>query len=228
MTDDQLSRSTEDYVKAIFTLAAEAGIAQTSAIAEVLGVAPPSVSGMIKRLSEAGLVEHVPYRGVRLTARGRQTALRMLRRHRILESYLVAHLGYDWDTVHDEAERLEHAVSDVLVDRMAEALGNPRFDPHGAPIPSREGGLEVVDLVPLSAFDVGTRGELRRVGDEDPERLRYLAALGLKPGIRFRVTARQPFQGPVTVEIGGDTPRDEVLGYMLAQSLRCAVLEGEA
>ena len=111
----------------------------TSAIAQALELAPPSVSGMIRRLSEQGLLQHEPYRGVELTSEGRRAALRMVRRHRIIEAYLVGMLGYTWDTVHEEAERLEHAVSESLIERMAEALGNPRFDPHGDPIPGPDG-----------------------------------------------------------------------------------------
>src|SRR5512134_1978440 len=121
-----LTRSVEDYLKAIYHLSAAGGFAGTSDIAQLLEVAPPSVSGMVKRLSETGLIEHVPYRGVQLTAQGRKAALRMVRRHRILESYLQQHLGFDWDDVHEEAERLEHAVSDALIDRMASRLGDPQ------------------------------------------------------------------------------------------------------
>jgi len=126
-----LTRSVEDYLKTIYHLSDQGGFASTSDIASRLAVAPPSVSGMVKRLSEAGLIEHVPYRGVQLTSQGRRAALRMIRRHRLLEVYLTERLGYDWDGVHDEADRLEHAVSDELIERMAAALGQPRYDPHG-------------------------------------------------------------------------------------------------
>src|SRR2546427_10143772 len=133
-----LTRSVEDYLKSVFHLTSQGGFATTSDIAEMLDVAPPSVSGMMKRLSETGLIEHVPYRGVQLTPQGRRAALQMIRRHRILESYLTSRLGYDWGDVHVEAERLEHAVSEKLIERMADALGEPRYDPHGAPIPDRK------------------------------------------------------------------------------------------
>jgi DtxR family Mn-dependent transcriptional regulator len=215
------SRSTEDYLKAIYKLQAHSDAAQTSAIADLLGIAPPSVSGMIKRLAEAGLVEHVPYRGVQLTEAGRRAAVLMIRRHRIIESYLIEKLGYDWDTVHDEAERLEHAVSDRLIERMSNALGDPRYDPHGAPIPTADGVLEEPDLIPMTEVPVGAVGEVRMVGDEDPERLRFLAALGLKPGARFTVLARQPFNGPLTVRLDDGEREDEVVGYALAKSLSC-------
>ena len=220
-----LSRSIEDYLKAIYKLELETGSAQTSAIAEALGIAPPSVSGMVKRLGETGLLEHAPYRGVRLTEAGRRQALKMLRRHRILESYLIEQLGYDWDNVHDEAERMEHAVSDKLIERMATALGNPSYDPHGAPIPSAAGEVAELDYVPMTEIEVGSVAELRMVGDKDPERLRFLASLGLRPGVRFTVRARQPFNGPVTIQLDD---REEVIGYELASSLHCELVKARA
>src|SRR5437773_6826622 len=148
--DPPLTRSVEDYLKSIYHLTSQGGFATTSDIAAMLVVAPPSVSGMMKRLSETGLIEHVPYRGVQLTAQGRRAALQMIRRHRILEVYLTQQLGYDWGDVHDEAERLEHAVSDELIERMAGALGDPRYDPHGEPIPTAAGEIEETDLTSLA------------------------------------------------------------------------------
>jgi DtxR family Mn-dependent transcriptional regulator len=226
-TGTALSRSSEDYLKTIYELEMTGRSAQTSAIAEALSVAAPSVSGMVKRLSDSGLLQHVPYRGVQLTARGRRTALRMVRRHRVLEAYLMSKLGYDWDSVHDEAERMEHAVSDELIERMAMALGNPRFDPHGAPIPSKDGEVPVEVLVSLTEVPIGMMAELRMVSDRDPERLRFLASLGLRPGVRFEVLARQPFRGPVTIRTPGRIPRDQVVGFELAQSLRCLIPDQE-
>ncbi len=218
-----LSRSTEDYLKAIHELEAQGRPAQTSAIAEALEVAPPSVSGMVKRLSESGLLEHVPYRGVQLTWTGRRTALRMVRRHRVLETYLSSKLGYDWDSVHEEAERLEHAVSDELIERMAMALGNPQFDPHGGPIPTKEGEIEEPAVTQLADVAVGETAELRMVSDRDSERLRYLSSLGLRLGAVFEVVARQPFRGPVTIRLRGAMPREQVIGHELAESLGCVV-----
>ena len=222
-----LSRSIEDYLKVIYLLESGGAPAQTSAIAETLDLAPPSVSGMLKRLAENRLIEHEPYRGVTLTSAGRRVALRIVRRHRILESYLMSKLGYDWDTVHDEAERLEHAASDQLVERMAMALGNPRYDPHGSPIPTPAGDIEEPDVVSLDSVPVGRTAELRMVSDTEPERLRYLASLGLKPGTRFEVVARQPFRGPVTLRLAGAIPRDQVIGFELAASLWCSLDEKE-
>ena len=216
--DASLSRSIEDYLKVIYKLEQESGSAQTSAIADALSIAPPSVSGMVKRLADAGLVTHVPYRRVELTEDGRRQALKMLRRHRILESYLISQLGYDWDNVHQEAERMEHAVSDELIERMAASLGNPTRDPHGAPIPTAAGAVEPSRYVPMTEIDVGSTGRFRMVGDSDAERLRFIASLGLRPGVEFDVLARQPFNGPVTVRLGN---REEVIGFELASSLQC-------
>lgn len=213
-----LTRSVEDYLKAIYHLSASGGFAATSDIASMLDVAPPSVSGMVKRLSEAGLIEHVPYRGVQLTSQGRRAALRMVRRHRILESYLLQHLGFNWDDVHEEAERLEHAVSDTLIDRMATRLGDPQYDPHGAPIPTAAGDIEEAELVSLADAAPGAKLELRQVEDRDPAKLRYLAEQGLVPGVRLEVVARQPFNGPTSVRMGDDV---RIVGRDLALTLWC-------
>jgi DtxR family Mn-dependent transcriptional regulator len=214
-----LTRSVEDYLKSIYHLTNQGGFATTSDIAAMLMVAPPSVSGMMKRLSETGLIEHVPYRGVQLTAQGRRAALQMIRRHRILEVYLTQELGYDWGDVHAEAERLEHAVSEKLIERMAGALNDPRYDPHGAPIPTAAGEIEEAELVTLADAGVGAELVLRQVGDDSAERLRYLAEQGLTPGTRVTVMERQPFNGPTTVRVGGGGTR--VVGQELAAQLWC-------
>src|SRR5438034_510228 len=165
-----LTRSVEDYLKTIYHLSSQGGFAATSDIAAMLEVAPRSVSGMVKRLSETGLIEHVPYRGVQLTAQGRRAALKMIRRHRILELYLTQHLGYDWGGVHAEAEQLEHAVSDDLIERMASALGQPQYDPHGDPIPTAGGEIEEAELVSLADAAPGAKLELRQVAPQDAAR----------------------------------------------------------
>ncbi len=224
-SDSGLSRSTEDYLKAIYDIESRDLPAQTSAIAEALNVAPPSVSGMVKRLSEAGLLEHVPYRGVQLTREGRREALKLIRRHRVIETYLTSRLGYDWDSVHDEAERLEHAASDLLIERMAETLGDPQYDPHGAPIPTVGGDIEEAAHMPLSEVPVGRKAILKMVSDKDPERLRFLASLGLKPGVSFEVLDQQPFQGPITIRLAGGPDDPQVIGYELSRAIRCAVVE---
>ncbi len=219
----RLSPAAEDYLKAIYQLEASGVAAQTGVIAEALGVAAPSVSEMVKRLSDVGMLQYEPYRGVKLTRQGSRTALRMVRRHRILEAYLASKLGYGWDSVHAEAERLEHAVSDELIERMAMVLGNPRHDPHGAPIPSKDGEIEEVHHVPLSEVAVGETAELGMVDDRDAEWLRYLGSLGLRLGVVFEVVGRQPFRGPVTIRLSGNPPREQVVGYELAESLGCAI-----
>jgi DtxR family transcriptional regulator, Mn-dependent transcriptional regulator len=222
-----LSRSVEDYLKAIFRLSNQGGFATTSDIAALLVLSPPSVSGMVKRLSEMGLIEHVPYRGVQLTAQGRRAALRMIRRHRVLELYLTRNLGYDWDNVHNEAERLEHAVSDELIERMAAALGDPHYDPHGDPIPTATGDIEETELVSLADAQIGDALELRQVMTQDPARLRYFAEQGLVPGVRVVVTDRQPFNGPTTVLLhASGTAR--IVGQELAQLLSCRLAGREA
>jgi DtxR family Mn-dependent transcriptional regulator len=219
LMSESLTRSVEDYLKAIYRLSPSGRPASTSEIAHLLELSAPSVSGMVKRLSEQGLLEHVPYKGVQLTAEGRRAALRMVRRHRLIESYLVDFLGYSWDTVHAEAERLEHAVSDTLVERMAAALGHPSFDPHGDPIPTSDGSIAELDCIPLSDIPVGRTVELRRVDESEPERLRYIASLGLRPGAVVMVTDRQPFGGPLTVESNGERL---IIGRELGQVLFCA------
>ena len=218
LRDEPLTRSVEDYLKAIYRLTKAGGPATTSDIAQLLELSAPSVSGMVKRLSEQGLLEHVPYKGVELTRAGRQAALRMLRRHRIIETYLVERLGYTWDTVHDEAERLEHAVSDGLIDRMAAALGNPTTDPHGDPIPARDGSMQEALWTPLTELVEGERAVVRRVDTSDGERLRYLAELGMRPGADLTVLLQHPFGGPVTVRCGGG---ERVLGHELATTVLC-------
>ena len=217
-TTDSLTKSVEDYLKAIYQLSPEGRPASTSEIAQLLALSPPSVTGMVKRLSEHGLLDHIPYRGVQLTGEGRRAALRMIRRHRLLEAYLVEFLGYSWDAVHDEAERLEHAVSDTMVERMATALGNPEVDPHGDPIPAADGSIHEPTCIPLSELPVGATAELHRVAESQPDRLRYIASLGLRPGVKLTVVERQPFDELVTVEVGSER---HVIGRELGRVLRC-------
>jgi DtxR family Mn-dependent transcriptional regulator len=183
---------------------------------------------MLKRLAESGYVEHVPYHGVTLTRVGHRAALHVIRRHRVLETYLATKLGYDWDSVHQEAERLEHAASEELIERMVMALGNPQYHPHGAPIPTKDGTLETPECVPLTDIGVGELVELRMVSDKNPERLRYLSSLELKPGRSFEVLGRQAFRGPIKIRLVGSSKREHIIGYELARSLFCDVLGGAA
>jgi DtxR family Mn-dependent transcriptional regulator len=218
---ETLTRSVEDYLKAIYQLSPEGRPASTSEIAHLLELSAPSVTGMVKRLSEHGLLEHVPYRGVQLTEEGRRAALRMVRRHRLIEAYLVEFLGYSWDAVHPEAERLEHAVSDTMIERMAAALGHPTVDPHGDPIPSADGSIQELACIALSEVPVGETVEIHRVHEGQPERLRYIASLGLRPGVQVTVVDRQPFDDLVTIEVG---QARHVIGRELGHVLQCAVV----
>lgn len=218
LSREVLTHSAEDYLKAIYHLTAEGGLATTNELAQSLDLAPASVSGMLRRLAEQELVEHEPYRGATLAPAGRRIALRMLRRHRLIEAYLVAHLGYTWDTVHDEAERLEHAVSDSLVERMAKVLGDPLEDPHGDPIPGPDGSLAEVVYTPLTDIEVGEEAEIRRVNTSQPDRLRYISGMGLTPGTRVVVAAHEPFGGPIRLLIG---KREQIIGHELAALLLC-------
>ena len=197
-----LTAPVEDYLKAIYDITQGGKAATTNALAERLLLAPASVSGMVRRLAAQGLLEHEPYRGARLTPAGRGAALRTLRRHRVLESYLATVLGVPWDDVHDEAEQLEHAASDALIDRMARALGDPQFDPHGAPIPTRDGTIDETRHSSLAEWPVGTIGIVMSVSDKDPAMLRYLGELELRPGAMVKVHARAPYDGPIEVLVG--------------------------
>ncbi len=197
-----LTAPVEDYLKAVYELERAGEPAATTDLAGRLGVAPASVTGMVRRLARQGLLTHQRYRGVRLTSDGRQAALRTIRRHRVIESYLVRALGYGWDEVDVEAERLEHAASDEFVNRMAAAIGEPTSDPHGAPIPSREGAVREARYRTLADLAAGATAEVMQVSDDDPELLRYLANLAIRPGSTVRVAERAPFGGPITLEVG--------------------------
>jgi DtxR family Mn-dependent transcriptional regulator len=199
---EPLTAPVEDYLKAIYAIGRGTGAAATTDIAQRLALAPASVSGMVRRLAEQGLLAYERYHGVKLTESGRRAALRTLRRHRVIEAYLSRALGYPWDRVHDEAERLEHAASDELVDRMAATIGEPEVDPHGAPIPTRDGSVDETEYTSLADLSVGIAGVVVRVADEDPKMLRYLAELAIVPGKKVSVKARAPFDGPITLAIG--------------------------
>ncbi len=195
----------EDYEKAIYKIEASARgePVSTNALANHLRVTAASASAMAKKLATHGLVTRVPYRGFRLTAQGRTLALEVLRHHRLLELFLVKELGMPWDRVHDEAEVLEHAISEELEARIAAKLGDPRWDPHGDPIPTTTGEIEEASTQPLSVLEVGASCKLSRVSDDDPEVLRYLTSRGISLGDRFEVVDRQPFDGPIFLRFEG-------------------------
>jgi DtxR family Mn-dependent transcriptional regulator len=220
-----LSAPVEDYLKVIYEAERMGGAAATNEVAHRLGVAPASVTGMVRRMAEQGLVDYERYKGVRLTDAGRRAALRTLRRHRVIESYLAHALGYAWDRVHAEAERLEHAASDELIDRMAAALGDPATDPHGAPIPTREGAVDETHHIALGDLVGDCRARVVRVSDEDAAFLRYIAELDLLPGALVTVVARAPFGGPLTLEIGGVR---RVVGPVLAAQVLVEIVEPDA
>lgn len=197
------TQAIEDYLKAIYKIGASGERISTSAIAEKLGVAQASVTGMIKKLDEMKLLEYSPYRGVRLTTAGRNIALETIRHHRLLELYLKEAMGYTWDKVHEEAEHLEHHISEEFEDKIDEMLGYPSYDPHGAPIPTKEGNIPPSAHSTLSALAPGTKATIRRVSDNDPEKLRYLGKLSLYPETVIEVVAREPFNGSTHIKADG-------------------------
>jgi DtxR family Mn-dependent transcriptional regulator len=214
---DQISSAVEDYAKAIYALQERGAEAvSTNALAERLGVTPGSASGMVKRLCELGLVEHTPYRGVSLTGAGEKVALEVIRHHRLLELYLFESLGMPWDRVHDEAEVLEHVLSEQLEELIATKLGDPTRDPHGDPIPTRELTLPEMQTQTLQSQAAGATGCFTRVSDSDPDMLRWLAERGIAPGDEFEVIDKQPFDGPLFVRFGDSV---HVLGGALAQAM---------
>jgi DtxR family Mn-dependent transcriptional regulator len=212
----------QDYLKAVYRLG-ERGAVSTQDLADELGVAAPSVTNMAKRLHELGLLHHVPYQGVSLTAAGRAAALDVVRRHRLLETYLAEAVGLGWDEVHDEAERLEHHLSDRLEARLDSLLGFPATDPHGDPIP--RAGADLAPGPTLLETPAGEEGTVSRVSDRDPDQLRYLGSLGIVPGARVAVLEHLPFEGPVRIRVLADGDGDgaeHVLGRTLAEAVRLA------
>jgi DtxR family Mn-dependent transcriptional regulator len=197
------TRSQEDYLKALYKLGGDERPVPTRDLAQRLGISSPSVSEMVTRLSAQGLVEHDRYRGQQLTREGRKVALELVRHHRLLEMFLVQVLGYGWDEVHDEAERLEHVISERMEQRIFELLGRPQLDPHGHVIPTLTGKVRPVSHRALSECRAGERVAVQGVSDDDPGKLRELERRGLLPGTRIDVMAGSEFEGPVDVKIRG-------------------------
>jgi DtxR family Mn-dependent transcriptional regulator len=221
-TAENVSSAVQDYAKAIYALQRRGGSepVATNDLAARLGVTPASASAMVRKLADLGLVDLAPYRGSRLTDEGERVALEVMRHHRLLELYLAEHLDVPWDRVHEEAEALEHVISEDLEARIAAKLGDPTHDPHGDPIPSADLAIEEPDTRPLDALEAGSRGRFVRVSDSDPAMLRYLDERGIALGDDLEVVERQPFGGPLTVVIGG---AKQVLGGALARAMRVEV-----
>ena len=207
----------EDYLKSIYMLAQIESPVSTSRVAEDREVKPGSVTGMLKRLASLNLVDYTKHQGVTLTPAGEKIALEVLRHHRLIETFLIEALGFTWDEVHEQADVLEHFISEKLEDRIAAALDHPEFDPHGAPIPTREGIMPQLQTVPLAACQAGERRVVSRIReDEDAAMLRYLADRGLRPGTEIEVLAVEPFQGPLTITIEG---KEQIIGHHVAQAI---------
>jgi DtxR family Mn-dependent transcriptional regulator len=220
------SASVQDYAKAVYALQTRGVSAvSTNDLAARLGVTPASVSGMVRKLTEVGIVEHEPYHGVRLTGEGRRVALEVLRHHRLLELFLAQELGMPWDRVHAEAEVLEHVLSEELEALIAARLGNPAVDPHGDPIPTPELEIDEGHTRSLDSMGAGEAGVFMRVSDADPEMLRYLAGAGISPGDRLAVRDRQPFGGPLFVLVNGC---EHTIGGRLAEAMRVGGSAGGA
>jgi DtxR family Mn-dependent transcriptional regulator len=214
------TEAVEDLLKAVYTLQKEVDPVPTTLLAKTLNISPPSVTDMVKRLSESQnhppLLDHKPYHGVRLTPLGEKVALEVIRHHRLLELYLSQALGYSWDEVHSEADRLEHVISEQLEARIAAALGNPKIDPHGDPIPTLEGKLPADKLLNLADLPTGRSATVSRISDQSPDVLRYLSDLGLTPGTPLHVIGRSPLKDTVTVEVGD---KERTVGATIAQSV---------
>jgi len=197
-----LNHTTEDYLKNIYLLQAQYPQVPTTALAGRLGVSAPSVTSMVRKLARQGLLEHERYRGVRLTTRGEALALKVLRAHRLWELYLVKVLDLSWDQAHVEAERLEHALSDELAERLDQVLDHPTADPHGHPIPTRNGRMPAPTGTPLTGLSPGERGTVLQIRDDTPELLRYLGEAGLYPGESIAILKMAPFNGPIHLRVG--------------------------
>lgn len=212
-----LSQSVEDYLKAIYVLQSEGETASTTNIAKALDVSSASVTNMLKRLAKMNLLEHESYKGAKLTAAGDKIALEVLRHHRLLELYLKEVMGYSWDEVHDEAENLEHHISEQFEDRIAELLNHPTHDPHGDPIPTKDGVMPEMAQLSIVQAEEKVPYIIGRVKDQDPELLRYLEKIGVIPGVKIEVIEKTPFNGPVKVKLEKD--QEQTLGHAVASEV---------
>lgn len=210
------SAAMREYLAEIYRLQEDSPTVSTTSLADRLDVSPPAIPRMLKRLQSVGYVKHVPYQGVELTQLGREEALREIRRHRILEVFLVNIMGFTWDEAHEHADGLGAGLNDKLTERMAEMTGYPQRCPHGEPIPDQDGQLPEINDVCVVNFGVGHHGTVSRVRTHEPEKLRYIASLGLVPGTQFEILGRAPFNGPMRLRIGRE---EVVIGYELMKSL---------
>ncbi len=218
-----LSQAVEDYLKTIFTLESEGDKATTTKIADALDVSSASATNMVKRLSKMGLVDYESYKGASLTKSGRKIALEIVRHHRLLELYLLEVMGYSWDQVHEEAEKLEHHISERFEDKIANLLDDPTHDPHGDPIPTKDGLMPEMDAEPLIEAEMNQQYIVSRVKDQDPELLRYLEKIGLLPGVKITIKEKAPFEGPITLLIE-DT--EQAIGNGVARNIFVAKMKG--
>jgi DtxR family transcriptional regulator, Mn-dependent transcriptional regulator len=213
---EKFSPPIEDYLKTIYLLREREGAATTTAIATALEVTPASVTGMMKKLAELKLVRHTPYQGVELTKSGEKIALEMVRHHRLLELFLMEALGYTWDEVHAEADVLEHVISEDFEERMAARLGYPTLDPHGAPIPDKDGSIASVKERALLAMQPGEAAQITHINDSNSEMLRYAGSLGLRPNTPLKLIEVEPFGGSLRVKIG---KAEKAIGRELAAQI---------
>ncbi|MCG8606638.1 metal-dependent transcriptional regulator [bacterium] len=196
-----ITQAIEDYLKIIYKLTSGDTPVTTNAIAERLSISQASVTGMIKKLADLKLIKHTPYHGVALTEGGKKIALEIIRHHRLLELYLAETLGYSWDQVHAEAEKLEHVISEDFEDKVAELLGHPTIDPHGAPIPTKDGKVLERKLIALTTAKIGQTVVVQQVSDSDSEMLRYLGEIGIFPNVVLEIVDRAPFEGPILIRV---------------------------
>ena len=209
-----VTHAVEDYLTMIYKLSYEGGEPTTTSIADNMGVSKASVTDMFKKMAKSKLIIHEPYKGVKLTRSGKKVALEVIRHHRLVELYLKEAMGVSWDKVHDEADKWEHILSEDIEDRIVEMLGNPTHDPHGAPIPTKDGHIQDEKLTPLSDAQVGEKLLVRLVEDSDPEKLRYLAEKGIYPQTVIEVKEVQPFEGPLTLDVEGSR---QIIGHEVSR-----------
>ncbi|MEX2604302.1 MAG: metal-dependent transcriptional regulator [Gracilimonas sp.] len=212
-----LSQSIEDYLKAIFVLQSEGEVATTTNIANALKVSSASVTNMLKRLAKMNLLEHEAYKGAKLTSTGNKIALEILRHHRLLELYLKEVMGYSWDEVHDEAEKLEHHISEQFEERIAELLNHPTHDPHGDPIPTKDGVMPAIARLSIAKAELNKPYIIGRVKDQNSELLRYLEKIGVIPGVKIEIVEKTPFSGPIKILL--EDKETQVLGHAVASEV---------